>query len=65
VKDLVAALAWLKGFTRNTVEWRGNRLIILDGSSLRRAEVPGWAPEASTGALGGPSMGPSAGAPAR
>jgi ceramide glucosyltransferase len=65
VKDLVAALAWLKGVTRNTVEWRGNRLIILDGSSLRRAEVPDWAPEASTGALGGPSMGPSAGAPAR
>ena len=59
VKDLVAALAWLRGFTRNTVDWRGNRLEILDGSRLRRLEVPAWRAKASAGTLGGAPMGPS------
>jgi ceramide glucosyltransferase len=38
LKDVVFALAWVKGFFRNTVEWRGNRLLVLAGSRLQPVE---------------------------
>jgi ceramide glucosyltransferase len=38
LKDVVFALAWVQGFFRNTVEWRGNRLFVLAGSRLQPVE---------------------------
>ncbi|HTP50721.1 MAG TPA: ceramide glucosyltransferase [Anaeromyxobacteraceae bacterium] len=36
VKDLLFALAWVRGFLENSVVWRGNRLRVLPGSALAR-----------------------------
>ena len=44
VKDLFFAFAWARGFVQDTVEWRGNRLRVLEGSRLER---PGREAEAS------------------
>jgi ceramide glucosyltransferase len=38
VKDLLFACAWVRGFTQSTVDWRGNRLRVLEGSRLERPE---------------------------
>ena len=43
VKDLLFAVAWVRGFVENTVNWRGNRLRVLPGSAL--APVSGHALE--------------------
>jgi hypothetical protein len=53
------ALAWARGFTRNTVEWRGNRLEILKGSRLRRVAEAGNAAGNATTSLGSPPLGTS------
>ena len=34
VKDLLLGLAWVEGFFRRTVNWRGNRLRVLPGTRL-------------------------------
>jgi ceramide glucosyltransferase len=34
VKDLLLGLAWMEGFFRRTVNWRGNRLRVLPGTRL-------------------------------
>ena len=34
LKDLLVGLAGLQGLLRSTVEWRGNRLLVLEGSRL-------------------------------
>jgi len=34
VKDLLLGLAWIEGFFRKTVTWRGNRLRVLPGTRL-------------------------------
>lgn len=41
LKDTISAWAWLVGLFRSTVEWRGNRLVVLDGTRLStpRGEV--------------------------
>jgi ceramide glucosyltransferase len=46
LKDLLFTVAYLRAFTENTVEWRGNRLRVLSGSRLERIGDP-----ASDGAL--------------
>jgi ceramide glucosyltransferase len=47
VKDLVLGAAWVYGFARRDVEWRGNRLRVCAGSRLER---PGdLAPEIEDG----------------
>ncbi len=38
VKDLLFAYAWARGFVQSTVDWRGHRLRVLDGSLLERPE---------------------------
>lgn len=38
LKDLLFALAFARGFVQNTVEWRGNRLRVLEGSRLERPD---------------------------
>jgi ceramide glucosyltransferase len=65
LKDLIIAAAWARGLVRDTVEWRGNKLEILEGSRLRPIEGPGWVPRHTSGTLGGPSMGRSSPASAR
>ena len=35
-KDLLFAVAWARGFVKNTVDWRGHRLRVLAGSALAR-----------------------------
>jgi ceramide glucosyltransferase len=42
LKDVVLAAAWLQGLLRSSVEWRSNRLTVLDGTRLAR---PTAAPE--------------------
>jgi ceramide glucosyltransferase len=65
VKDVMFAFAWLKGFFRNTVEWRGNRLLVLDGSRLQPVEE-GFEPNAPAIATLGPThAGPNSGRPSR
>ncbi len=34
LKDLLVAWAWLVGLVRNTVDWRGSRLVVLRGTRL-------------------------------
>lgn len=41
LRDLLMAVAWGRGFMRNTVEWRGTRLAVLPGSVLRPVEAAG------------------------
>lgn len=38
VKDLLFAFAFARGFVQNTVDWRGNRLRVLQGSRLERPD---------------------------
>ena len=39
-KDLLLGLAWVEGFFRRTVNWRGNRLRVLPGTRLAPPEPP-------------------------
>ncbi|AKU91992.1 ceramide glucosyltransferase [Vulgatibacter incomptus] len=38
LKDVIVAWAWLVGLVRDTVEWRGNRLVVLEGTRLASSE---------------------------
>jgi ceramide glucosyltransferase len=40
-KDLILGLAWIEGFFRRTVNWRGNRLRVLPGTRLAPPGPPG------------------------
>jgi ceramide glucosyltransferase len=40
LKDALFLVAFLRAFGENTVEWRGNRLVVLSGSRLVRASAP-------------------------
>jgi ceramide glucosyltransferase len=46
LKDVLFLVAWARAFVVNTVEWRGNRLLVQAGSRLERIRDP-----ASEGAL--------------
>ena len=46
LKDLLFLVAYARAFTENTVQWRGNRLLVQAGSRLERVRDP-----ASEGAL--------------
>jgi hypothetical protein len=46
LKDALFLVAWARAFGVNTVEWRGNRLLVQAGSRLERVRDP-----ASEGAL--------------
>jgi ceramide glucosyltransferase len=39
-KDLILGLAWIEGFFRRTVNWRGNRLRVLPGTRLAPPDPP-------------------------
>jgi ceramide glucosyltransferase len=39
-KDLILGLAWIEGFFRRTVNWRGNRLRVLPGTRLAPPNPP-------------------------
>jgi ceramide glucosyltransferase len=41
VKDLLLGAAWMEGFFRRTVEWRGTRLRVLEGTRLAPPPGPG------------------------
>jgi ceramide glucosyltransferase len=41
VKDLLLGLAWIEGFFRRTVTWRGHRLRVLAGTRLAPPGPPG------------------------
>jgi ceramide glucosyltransferase len=40
-KDLILGLAWIEGFFRRTVNWRGTRLRVLPGTRLAPPDPPG------------------------
>jgi GNAT superfamily N-acetyltransferase len=40
LKDLLFLVAWARAFGVNTVEWRGNRLLVQAGSRLERIRDP-------------------------
>jgi ceramide glucosyltransferase len=40
VKDLLLGLAWIEGFFRRSVDWRGTRLRVLPGTRLARPDPP-------------------------
>jgi ceramide glucosyltransferase len=40
-KDLILGLAWIEGFLRRTVNWRGTRLRVLPGTRLAPPGPPG------------------------
>jgi ceramide glucosyltransferase len=44
-KDLLLAAAWLYGLWTSTVEWRSNRLEVLEGTRLARPQSPEAEPE--------------------
>jgi ceramide glucosyltransferase len=39
-KDLLLATTWLHGLVRSTVEWRGNRLRVMEGTFIDRRACP-------------------------
>ncbi len=41
LKDLLLGAAWVEGFFRRTVDWRGNRLRVLPGTRLAPPPPPG------------------------
>jgi ceramide glucosyltransferase len=46
LKDLVYGLAWARGLVRSTVDWRGTRIRVLEGTRIGAA-----APAGATGSL--------------
>lgn len=38
LKELTHGFAWATGFTRNTIDWRGNRRVVLEGTRLALAD---------------------------